>query len=297
MSWASSNRPLRPCHGKLTSATRVCPWGRESAGCCHAGNAISDLDSYWNSLTVSLEAKRAMVDTLGVKLVAKDGTPYEVINPNGLYASGFLIPSWEDPTVPMVDDTGATLELKVFLNVSSGLGSLNIVGFDSTGFPLLTSRVGDDDSGFLDMSASDLQELFLASYNELTNNGANSLNMLVGGSLLSQEYITQGTQHFGYWTDGIMVASGAAMAAVSDLAVTDVSTIGLVFGPSFISEDLVCVGKAGQWLSSDGRHASDTWARFTIEQTGAPVCFGRIMDYDAGSVSVDGQQIRLDEIF
>ena len=74
------------------------------------------------------------------------------------------------------------------------------------------------------------------------------------------------------------------MAAVSDLAVTDVSTIGLVPGLSFITEDLVCIGKAGHWLSSDGRHASDTWVRFTIEQTGAPVCFGRIMDYDAGTV-------------
>ena len=275
----------------------MCPWRRESAGCCHAGNAISDPDSYWNSLTVSLDAKRAMVDTLGVKLVAKDGTPYEVINPNGLYASGFLIPSWEDPTVPMVDDTGATLELKVFLNVSSGLGSLNIVGFDSTGFPLLTSRVGDDDAGFLDMGVSDLQRAVPGFLQRADQQRRQQPHMLIGGNLLSQEYITQGTQHFGYWTDGIMVASGAAMAAVSDLAVTDVSTIGLVPGLSFITEDLVCIGKAGQWLSSDGRHASDTWIRFTIEQTGAPVCFGRIMDYDAGSVSVDGQQIRLDEIF
>lgn len=223
---------------------------------------------------------------------------YTVINPNGLYASGFLIPSWEDPTVPMTDENGNLLELKVYLNISSGLGSLNIVGFDSTGMPLLSPRVGDGSaSGFVDTSVESLQEQYKAYYDEMTNYGANSMYMLVGGKMLSQEYVTQGTRHFGFWTDGLMVQTSAPMAQVSDLAVTDVSTIGLIPGLSFITDELVCIGKAGQWVSTDGRYASDTWARFTIEHTGLPVCFGKIIPYETGVVSVEGVAVQLSDVF
>ena len=53
-----------------------------------------------------------------------------------------------------------------------------------------------------------------AYYDEMTNYGANSMYMLVG-KFLSQQHVTQGSQHYGFWTDGLMVQTSAPMAQVS----------------------------------------------------------------------------------
>ena len=113
--------------------------------------------------------------------------------------------------------------------------------------------------------------------------------------MLSQQYVMEGSRHTAFWDEGAMI--GAPMGSTSDLQDNTVFTTGLVPGFVFVEEGEVCLDHPGQWIANDGRKGHDFPARFTLEVTGLPVCFARIIEYETGAITINGSRVDLSELF